>query len=44
MYAMADWYLNFGAVIVDIVVYSVIVTIVGIVVALVMGIKRAPAD
>jgi hypothetical protein len=43
MYAMADWYLSVGAVIVDIVVYSVIVTIVGIVVALVMGNKRAAA-
>ena len=45
MYAMANWYLNFGAVIVDIVVYSVIVTIVAIVIALVMGIKKAtPAE
>ena len=41
MYAMADWYLNFGAVVVDIIVYSVLVTIVGIVVALVMGNKKA---
>jgi hypothetical protein len=45
MYAMADWYLNFGAVVVDIIVYSVLVTIVGIVVALVMGTKKAvPVD
>lgn len=43
MYAMADWYLSVGAVIVDIIVYTVVVTVVGIVVALAMGNKKAAA-
>jgi hypothetical protein len=40
MYSMSDWFLNFGVVIVEIVVYAVMMAIGGIVVALVMGMKK----